>query len=252
MERFVSETGVKKRSRIEILTSASSVPEEMGRDYIKAFHKLGADNCGFLNVENRSQAADAAILKRLKDCDALFATGGDQLALTSTIGGTAFYFLLKEKLEDSDFIFAGTSAGAAAASEIMIIEGRSTEPAYKGEVIATTGLRLVNDIVFDTHFIERVRIARLFEVVVSNPAVLGVGLEENTALLIHRDRMEAMGPGMAIILDGRTISQSNLLEIVTGAPSSIENMTLHLMSQHDIFNLKKMQLEINNPPKAEV
>lgn len=119
-------------------------------------------------------------------------------------------------------------------------------------MIATTGLRLVNDIVFDTHFIERVRIARLFEVVVSNPAVLGVGLEENTALLIHRDRMEAIGPGMTIILDGRSISQSNLLEIVTGAPSSIENMTLHLMSQHDIFNLKKMQLEINNPPKAEV
>lgn len=83
LERFVSETRVKKRSRIEILTSASSVPEEMGRDYIKAFHKLGADNCGFLNVENRSQADDSAILKRLKDCDALLATGGDQLALTS-------------------------------------------------------------------------------------------------------------------------------------------------------------------------
>lgn len=134
----------------------------------------------------------------------------------------------------------------------MIIEGGSTEAAYKGEVIATTGLRLVNDIVFDTHFIERVRIARLFEVVISNPAVLGVGLEENTALLIHHDRMEAIGPGMAIILNGRSISQSNLLEIVTGAPLSIEKMTLHLMSQHDIFNLKKMQLEINNPPKAEV
>ncbi|MDF0720787.1 Type 1 glutamine amidotransferase-like domain-containing protein [Kaistella sp. PBT33-4] len=104
----------------------------MGRDYIKAFYKLGADNCGFLNVENRSQAADAAILKRLKDCDALFATGGDQLALTSTIGGTAFYFLLKEKLEDSDFIYAGTSAGAAASSEIMIIEGEVRKPRIKG------------------------------------------------------------------------------------------------------------------------
>ncbi len=252
LERFISETRMKKRSRIEILTSASSVPEEMGRDYIKAFRKVGAENCGVLKVENRSQADDATILKRLKDCDALFATGGDQLALTSTIGGTTFYSLLKEKLEDSDFIYAGTSAGAAAASEIMIIEGGSTEAAYKGQVIATTGLRLVNNIVFDTHFIERGRIARLFEVVVSNPAVLGVGLEENTALLIHRDRMEAIGPGMAIILDGRSISQSNLLEVVTGAPLSIENMTLHLMSQHDIFNLKKMQLEINNPPKAEV
>src|SRR5690606_33431498 len=92
---------------------------------------------------------------------------------------------------------------------------------------------------------------RLFEVVVSNPNILGVGLEENTALLIHRDKMEAIGPGMAILLDGRTISKSNLLEVVTGAPLSIENMTLHLMSQHDIFNLKTMQLDIKNPPEAE-
>lgn len=251
LERFISESRLKKRSRIEIITSASSIPEEMGRDYLKAFAKLGAENCGVLVMESRTDAENPKILKRLKDADAVFATGGSQLALTSTIGGTAFYALLIEKLEDSDFLYAGTSAGAAAASEIMIIEGGSTEAAYKGEVIATTGLRLINNIVFDTHFIERGRIARLFEVVVSNPNILGVGLEENTALLIHRDKMEAIGPGMAILLDGRTISKSNLLEVVTGAPLSIENMTLHLMSQHDIFNLKTMQLDIKNPPEAE-
>ena len=251
LERFISESRLKKRSRIEIITSASSIPEEMGRDYLKAFGKLGAENCGVLVMESRTDAENPKILKRLKDADAVFATGGSQLALTSTIGGTAFYTLLIEKLEDSDFLYAGTSAGAAAASEIMIIEGGSTEAAYKGEVIATTGLRLINNIVFDTHFIERGRIARLFEVVVSNPNILGVGLEENTALLIHRDKMEAIGPGMAILLDGRTISKSNLLEVVTGAPLSIENMTLHLMSQHDIFNLKTMQLDIKNPPEAE-
>ena len=250
LERFISESRLKKRSRIEIITSASSIPEEMGRDYLKAFAKLGAENCGVLVMESRTDAENPKILKRLKDADAVFATGGSQLALTSTIGGTAFYTLLIEKLEDSDFLYAGTSAGAAAASEIMIIEGGSTEAAYKGEVIATTGLRLINNIVFDTHFIERGRIARLFEVVVSNPNILGVGLEENTALLIHRDKMEAIGPGMAILLDGRTISKSNLLEVVTGAPLSIENMTLHLMSQHDIFNLKTMQLDIKNPPEA--
>jgi len=251
LERFVAETRLKKRSRIEIITSASSIPEEMGRDYLKAFRKTGAENCGVLQMSSREEAEDSTTLQRFKAADAVFATGGDQLALTSIIGGTAFYSLLIEKLNDPKFIYAGTSAGAAAASEIMIIEGGSQDAAYKGEVVATAGLRLINNIVFDTHFIKRGRIARLFEVVVSNPSVLGVGLEENTALLIHNDKMEAIGPGMAIILDGRSISKSNLLDVVAGAPLSIENMTLHLMSQHDIFNLKSMQLDIKNPQEAE-
>ncbi|ACU08628.1 Cyanophycinase [Flavobacteriaceae bacterium 3519-10] len=252
LERFIDETRQKKRSRIEIITSASSIPEEVGKDYLKIFKKLGAENCGALIMRTRQEADDPANIERLKKADAVYATGGSQLALTSTLGGTEFYKLLTEKLQEPDFVYAGTSAGAAAASESMIIQGGSTEAAYKGEVTTATGLGLVKDIVFDTHFIERGRIARLFEVVVSNPAVLGVGLEENTALLIHRNKMEAVGTGMGILLDGRRITNSNLLEVVEGAPLSIENMTLHLMSEHDIFDLKDMKLKILNPPEAEV
>ncbi len=251
LERFVSETRIKKRSRIEIITSASSIPEEMGKEYIKALHKIGAENCGALIIRTRKEADKPTNLKRLQEADAVFATGGTQLALTSILGGTEFYGLLLEKLNKSDFIYAGTSAGAAAASESMIIDGGSTEADYKGEVSTTTGLGLIQNIIFDTHFIERGRIARLFEIVVSNPAILGVGLEENTALFIHNDKMEAIGPGMAILLDGRQISASNLLDVVQGAPLSIENMTLHLMSEHDIFDLKTRRLTINNPPDAE-
>lgn len=187
----------------------------------------------------------------MKEADAVFVTGGNQLAVTSTIGGSGFYSLLMEKLQKSDFIYAGTSAGAAAASESMIIEGGSSDAAYKGEVTTSTGLGLVEDIIFDTHFIERGRIARLFEIVVSNPAVLGVGLEENTALLIYKNKMEAIGSGMAVLLDGRKITNSNLLDCVNGAPLSIENMTLHLMGEYDIFDLKSRTLKILNPPKAE-
>lgn len=251
LERFINETRLKKRSRIEIITSASSIPEEMGKEYIKTFRNLGAQNCGVLIIETRQEADDPAYIKRLEAADAVYATGGSQLALTSTFGGTKFYAVLIEKLKDPDFVYAGTSAGAAAASEGMIIEGKSTEAVYKGEVTTATGLGLVKNIVFDTHFIERGRIARLFEVVLSNPSILGVGLEENTALIIYKDKMEAIGSGMAILLDGRKISKSNLLEVKDGAPLSFENMTLHLMSEHDLFDLKTMKLEINNPPEAE-
>lgn len=252
LERFVKETRLKKRSRIEIITSASSIPEEMGKEYVKIFKKMGAENCGVLMIQTRQDADKPQFLKRLEQADAVFATGGSQIALTSLLGGTEFYKLLIEKLKNPGFIYAGTSAGAAAASESMIVEGGSTEAAYKGEVTTATGFGLIKDIIFDTHFIKRGRIARLFEVVVSNPTILGVGLEENTALLIHGNNMEAIGPGMAILLDGRKITNSNLLDVVDGAPLSIENMTLHLMSEHDIFDLKEMKLNNLNPPEAEV
>ncbi|MBW8361226.1 MAG: cyanophycinase [Kaistella sp.] len=250
LRRFISESRLKEESRIEIITSASSIPDEVGKDYVKAFRKIGAKNTGVMIMECREEADDKKILDRLNHADAVFFTGGSQLRLTSILGGTQFYTLLLKKLEDPHFIYAGTSAGAAAASESMMIEGSSEDAAEKGEVSTTTGLGLVNHVIFDTHFITRGRIGRLFEIVVSNPTVLGVGLEENTALLIYRDKMEAVGPGLAILLDGRSITDSNLLDVINGAPLSIENMTMHLMSQTDIFDLKTMKLKIDNPPEV--
>lgn len=106
LERFINETRLKKRSRIEIITSASSIPEEMGKEYIKTFRKLGAENCGALIIRTRQEAQDAENIKRLNKADAVYITGGDQLALTSIIGGTEFYAMLTEKLQKQDFIYA--------------------------------------------------------------------------------------------------------------------------------------------------
>ena len=203
-------------------------------------------------IESREQAEEPKFLKRLEAADAVFVTGGDQLRVTSILGGTSFYKLLLERLKESTFVYAGTSAGAAAASQSMLVHGSSEEAAYKGEVRTATGLGLVLNIIFDTHFIRRGRIGRLFEIIVSNPTILGVGLEENTALLFHRDKMEAVGPGMAILLDGNSITKSNLNEVIDGAPLSIENMTLHLMSEKDVFDLKTRSLEIINIPEISL
>lgn len=149
-------------------------------------------------------------------------------------------------------MFAGTSAGAAAASESMLVQGNSDRAAYKGEVVTTTDLCLLKNIIFDTHFIARGRIGRLFEIVVSNPTVLGVGLDEDTALLIQNDKMEAVGPGMTIILDGLSITDTNLLQIREGAPLSVSNFTLHVMSKTDVFDIKKRKLNIITPPEEKV
>ncbi|WP_027377337.1 cyanophycinase [Kaistella palustris] len=252
LSRFIEECRLKKRSRIEIVTTASTVPEEVGPEYIEVFKNLGAKNVGVLPIAHRNEADAPEQLERLKKADAVFFSGGTQLRLTSILGGTQFHNLLHERLQKSHFIYAGTSAGAAAASESMIVDGNSDKAAYKGEVVTTTGLRLLSNIIFDTHFIARGRIGRLFEIVVTNPNVLGVGLDENTALLISNKKMEAVGPGMAIIIDGLTISNSNLLDIHEGAPLSISDLTLHVMSKTDVYDLEKRKLNIITPREERV
>ncbi len=252
LTRFIEESRLKKKSRIEIITTASTVPEEMGSEYIKTFKELEATNTGILGISDRNEADAPETLKRLEKADAIFFCGGDQLRLTAILGGTQFHNLLQERLKKDDFMFAGTSAGAAAASESMLVQGNSDRAAYKGEVVTTTGLCLLKNIIFDTHFIARGRIGRLFEIVVSNPTVLGVGLDEDTALLIQNDKMEAVGPGMTIILDGLSITDTNLLQIREGAPLSVSNFTLHVMSKTDVFDIKKRKLNIITPPEEKV
>jgi len=228
------------------------VPEEMGSEYIKTFKELEATNTGILAISDRNETDAPETLKRLEKADAVFFCGGDQLRLTAILGGTQFHNLLQERLKKDDFMFAGTSAGAAAASESMLVQGNSDRAAYKGEVVTTTDLCLLKNIIFDTHFIARGRIGRLFEIVVSNPTVLGVGLDEDTALLIQNDKMEAVGPGMTIILDGLSITDTNLLQIREGAPLSVSNFTLHVMSKTDVFDIKKRKLNIITPPEEKV
>lgn len=121
-----------------------------------------------LQIEKREQASEPEVLDRLKNADVVMFTGGDQLRLTSILGGTPFDDILIDKYRNEDFVYAGTSAGAAAASNNMIYQGSSSEALLKGEVKITSGLGLIDDVVIDTHFVQRGRIGRLFQAVVVN------------------------------------------------------------------------------------
>lgn len=244
LHRFVDETAKGVKSRIEIVPTASSEPEDTAADYLRAFELLKVGSVGVLDIWSREEACSEESLRRLEAADGIFFTGGDQMRLTSIFGGTAFYQLLMEKLDKEPFVYAGTSAGAAAASDSMIYQGRPENALRKGEVRTSTGFGLVRDVIFDTHFVNRGRIGRLFQLIVSNPNILGIGLEENTGLLFSGDKMEAIGPGMTIVVDGRNIRNSNLLQIQDGAPISIDNLTLHVMSKTDVFDLTNRTLTI--------
>src|SRR3970040_635362 len=202
LKRIINESKHKENSRIEVITTASVIPKEIGPEYVKAFEYLNAKNIDILNIERREQAADKIILERLKAADIVMFTGGDQLRLTSILGGTPFHDILLDKYHNEEFIYAGTSAGVAAAFNNMIFQGGSSEPLLKGEVKITSGLGLIDGVVIDTHFVRRGRIGRLFQTVVSNPRVLGIGLGEDTGLLItNNTQMEAIGSGLVILVD---------------------------------------------------
>ena len=253
LERIVTESAKGKNSKIEIVTTASTVPEEVGDDYVKAFHKLKVTNVGVLRITCRDESETAATIKRIKNADVVFFTGGDQIRLTSILGGSLFLDTIKQRLaNDPKFIYAGTSAGAAAASESMICNGESENANNKGEVKTATGFGLLENVVFDTHFITRGRIGRLFQIVVTNPEILGIGIEENTGLLIQGDKMEAIGPGMTILIDGHGIKGSNLLDIKSGIPLSIDSLKLHVMSKTDVFNLTERILDIITPEECRL
>ena len=247
LRRIIDVSKNKEKSRIEVVTTASKIPLEIGPEYVKALSYLDANNVGVLNIVSREQATEPEILERLKAADVVMFTGGDQLRLTSILGGTPFHDILLDKYRNEDFVYAGTSAGAAAASNNMIYQGSSSEALLKGEVKITSGLGLIDDVVIDTHFVQRGRIGRLFQAVVGNPKVLGIGLGEDTGLLITNGRqMEAIGSGLVIIVDGREIKDTNLTEVELGQPISISHLVTHVMSKFDTFNLDTYKMIIKS------
>ena len=247
LKRILVESKHKELSRIEIITTASKVPKEIGPEYVKAFNSLGATNVDVLYIEKREQAMDHEVLERLRAADVVMLTGGDQLRLTSILGGTPFHDILLDKYINEEFIYAGTSAGAAAASNNMIYQGSSSEALLKGEVKITSGLGFIDNVVIDTHFVQRGRIGRLFQSVVGNPKVLGIGLGEDTGLLItHNNRMEAIGSGLVILVDGREIKDTNLTEVELGQPISISHLVTHVMSKYDTFDLDTYKMTIQS------
>ncbi len=247
LKRITTESIKDIESRFEIITTASLIPEKVGEEYIKAFAHLDVLNVGVLNISSREQANDPVYIERLNAAEVIIFTGGDQLRLSSIFGGTAFNEKLLEKYQNERVVIAGTSAGAAASSKNMIYQGSSKDALLKGEVKITGGLGFIDGVIVDTHFVQRGRIGRLLYAAASNPGILGIGLGEDTGLFITKGtRMEAIGSGMVILVDGRKMSDTNLTDVQIGQPVSINNMIVHVMCDGDVYDLKTHRLEIHH------
>ena len=227
-------------SRIEVIPTASNIPEEVSQQYSQAFQNLGFTNVGILDIRNREQAQSQDVISRVQEAAGFLISGGDQLRLTTILGGTDFLSILHERYSREPILLAGTSAGAMAMSDTMIYEGSSQEALKKGEVKFCSGFGFLDQVIIDTHFVKRGRIGRLFQAVASNPSSLGIGLGEDTGLLLMQGNIqEAIGSGLIIIVDGSSIRHTNMASISKGELISIENLSVHIMVPGDKFLLSE-------------
>jgi cyanophycinase len=224
---------------VEVITTASSIPEEVSEKYREAFAKLGCENVGHINIRNREDAMNPEYIERIKACNCLMFSGGNQLRLSSIFGGTEILDIIKVRYQNEYFVIAGTSAGAMAMSNTMIYEGSADKAHLKGEVKITTGLGFVNDVIIDSHFDKRGRFNRLAQAVAANPGAIGIGLGEDTGVIVSNGHeLQAIGSGCVAIIDGKFIDYNNIADVEMGSPISVENIVVHLMSNGDVYDLK--------------
>jgi cyanophycinase len=243
LKRVVQEIG-KPVYKVGIITTASEEPLNRGRDYEQVFKTLGASQIKILAIETRAQANDSALAKTLEDLDLIFLTGGDQLRLTTIMGGSKTLAAIQNRLE-SGALIAGTSAGAAVFSDTMIYEGESEEGLFKGRVFTTPGFGFVKNIIFDTHFMARGRIGRLVQIITTNPTCIGVGIGEDSGVILKGDGMiEVIGSGQVIIVDGNDIAHSNIMNIKPGEPIAVENVRIHSLVNGYGYHFKKRRFLI--------
>jgi cyanophycinase len=239
LRRVVEEAGGKS-SRIEVITTASMIPYEVGEHYLNSFGKIGCTNIGLLHIRTRQDAMNSEFVDRIRKCDAVMFTGGNQLRLSATDGGTEFLSILRQRYMEENFLIAGTSAGAMAMSNTMIYEGNATRAHLKGEVKITTGLGFINTVIIDSHFEKRGRFGRLAQAVATNPSCIGIGLGEDTGMLITEgNKMEAIGSGLVIIIDGHDILHSNIADIPDGNPISLENLKVHFCEKGNGYLIRE-------------
>lgn len=220
-----------------IATIASEIPEEMGNEYNEIFRELGIKNIKILNIENRKNAYEKNSIEKIKNASLIFFTGGDQLRITSLIGGTPLYLEI-ERLYKEGCIFVGTSAGASVMSETMIVTGPDDESPKKCTLKMAPGLGLIKGVIIDQHFAQRGRIGRLLVGIAENPQSLGIGIDEDTAIMVKDSQeIRVIGSGAVYIIDGSNIGYTNVSEQHPEEVLSIFDVKLHILKNGNKFNI---------------
>lgn len=224
-------------ARIVIIPTASKL-EDTGRRYEKLFRKLGADEAKSLPLQSRDDASKKEWLDYIEKADGIFVTGGNQLRLTTILGGTPVAKAIR-RANARGVAVGGTSAGAAILSEHMIAFGDEGHTPHAGAVTLVPGFGLTNRIMIDQHFRQRDRLGRLLTALAYNPFAVGVGLDEDTAAFIDPDRkLTVFGAGALTIVDASELTHSSIAETKKGHPVCLTNVRLHVLTAGGTFDLE--------------
>lgn len=240
LKRFVNLCG--RRPTIAIIPTASR-RDDAGRNYQDLFAEFDAADTPILRFNRREDCEEQEALDILQRCDGVFITGGNQLRLSTTIGGTSVARLLRRRNADGMPI-AGTSAGAAIMPSHMIAGGEEGSTPHAGMVSLAPGLGLFNKIMIDQHFRQRDRIGRLLTALALNPFAVALGIDEDTAAFIGGDNvLEVVGSSTVLVLDPSEVRHSSLADADHGEPVSITNVRLHILTPGMRYSINDRTVE---------
>lgn len=236
LKKFLELSGGEK-AEILIVPVASDFPEFAADVYTQAFRNLGVANPRVLRATSRQDVVNADVEKLLDGVTGVFMSGGDQMRLVSLLGGTKLADKLRHMVRETDLVMAGSSAGAAAMSTSMIVRGEPSSHPHKNAVKLSPGLGFLKNIIIDQHFSERGRISRLITAVSFNPYNLGIGIDENTAIILNSQGiLEVYGQGTATIVDGSQISFNEIAEVGDNEAFSICGVQFHVLRDGLVYN----------------
>src|SRR5215213_494572 len=241
LQEFIELLKDKSDPQLTVMTVATNEPESAAVKYNNLFRRCGIKHVSVVDVSVRDDAFSERALKTIEKTDALFFTGGDQLNITSLMGGSPLSNLIYERVKEGEFVIAGTSAGAAMMSHSMIISGNSGSAPQVGGVEIAPGMDLFRGTIIDTHFTQRGRHGRLLTAVAHNPQDLGIGLDERTAIMINNGEFKVLGEGVVTIMDGSRMKHNDLPYRKERETLGLFGVEVHVLPAGYKFDLKKRE-----------
>lgn len=240
LEKFTELAGGNE-AHIVVLPIATDKPQEVGGEYTEAFDRLGVKKVEVVDVSERRDASLKESIESVRRATGLFFTGGDQIHITSLLGGSELQKTIHECYENG-VVVGGTSAGAAMMSNSMILDGPSEEaPSLRGVEIGP-GMDLIVGAMIDTHFSQRGRHGRLLSAVAHYPQDLGLGIDENTAMVVYDGEFEVIGEGVVTVIDAGAMSYTNVPDVKRGEKLALADVKLHLLPEGNRFNLHERRV----------
>lgn len=245
LRKFVEMSGGAEAS-ILIVPVPSDFPVVTATLYSGLFETLGIKKISVLAATSRQEILKINAREELKSVTGVFLTGGDQMRLSSIIGGTDLLTELKSKVRKGKIVLAGSSAGAASMSSTMIVRGEPSVQPLKDSIRLCPGLGILKNVIIDQHFTQRARLTRLITAISYNPSNLGIGIDENTAIHIRKDGvLEVLGSGTVTIIDGSKITYNTIAEVHESDPFSIMGLQVNILSsgvRYNIYNRKPVEV----------